>query len=329
MAIDSVNLRIFGTLGAFLALLISTEAAAGVLRTKSEVLWLQQLEQDAIDSGISPSIVHDALDNFTPDKRVLRLDKKQPEGKISLESYLSRSVTPGRVRKGEEVLGLYQNELALIETRTGVPASVVVALLGIESSFGQNMGDFEVVNALATLVYEGRRADFFRKELFNALRVLERENMTSDQLVGSWAGAMGQCQFMPSTYLKFAVDEDQNGQRDIWNSELDAFASAANYLAAEGWQRGQPWELEVEANDVPLSLIGPNQTLSLEEWGQRGVTLLNGNPLPQGGLQASLIRPDGDGGASYLIFDNFRALLRWNKSTYFALSVSLLADQIR
>jgi len=213
-----------------------------------------------------------------PNPRVIELDQKQPESAITFKAYRHNVVTPARIKKGAELARFYREELDALEAQTGVPPQIVVALWAVESSFGQDMGDFEVVNSLATLAYEGRRADFFRAELLSALRILETENMTPGDLRGSWAGAMGQCQFMPSTYLKYAVDVIGDGRRDIWNSDADVLASIANYLAQLGWQRDLPWGREVE-NDA-------------------------GSEAGEGA--SSFIRPDGDDGQHQELQDGFR-----------------------
>ena len=311
------------------AILFAAKAQAAPLRTDSELLWLQQVEQQAIESGIASDVVHEALDSFMPNSRVVELDQKQPETTITFETYRHNTVAPLRIRKGAELMGRYERELAAIEARTGVPPSIVVALWGIESSFGKNEGDFETVTSLATLAYEGRRAEFFRSELFAALRILEREHMPSSALRGSWAGAMGQSQFMPSTYLRYAVDGDGDSRIDIWDNPVDALASIAAYLAAEGWRRELTWGREVEGSAVVPSDVGLAQTHSLQEWAKKGVTNLDGSPLPQRDLVASFIQPDGADGSGFLVYDNLRALMRWNRSTYFALSAGLLADRIK
>ena len=298
--------------------------------SESQVSWLQQLEQQAMDSGISAETVHAALDDFAPNPRVEELSQKQPETTISFETYRRRIVTQARIKAGAELGRRYARELAAIEARTGVPPQIVLALWGIESSYGKNPGNFEIVNALATLVYEGNRVDFFRSELFAALRILDQEHLPVSALRGSWAGAMGQCQFMPSTYLKYAADGDGDGVRDIWKNPMDVMSSIAVYLAAEGWKRELTWGREVEVGEsVDTSEIGLAQTHMLPEWAVRGVTSLDGMPLPARDLRASLVQPDGAGGESFLVYDNLRALMRWNHSTYFAVSVGLLADGIK
>jgi len=303
-------------------------ASATPLRTAPNPSWLQQLEQQAINEGVSPSVVHEALDDFRPNPRVIELDQKQPETTITFDTYKQRIVTADRIRKGAELARLYAAPLAEIEARTGVPPHVVVALWGIESSYGENPGNFEVINSLATLAYEGRRSSLFRKELISALKILERENMTSDQLRGSWAGAMGQCQFMPSTYLRYAYDSRGDGKSDIWNDPMDVLGSIANYLAAEGWKPGLPWGIEVKGQ-VPLSEVGMEQKRPVHQWASMNLVSKVGMALPQSEQQASLVQPGGQEGPSFLVYDNTRALMRWNRSTYFAVSVGLLADGIR
>ena len=292
--------------------------------------WLQQLEQEAIESGIAPETVHAALDDVTPIDRVVELDQKQPEKTVTFDHYAHHVGSPERIEEGRRLLEDNEDELFQIANRYGVQPQIIVALWGIESSFGQDSGHFKIIDSLATLAYEGRRADFFRKELFDALRILEKENMSSSQLIGSWAGAMGQCQFMPSTYLHHAVDYDQNGRRDIWNSRRDVWASIANYLASEGWSADLTWGREVELEDpVSADEIGLDHKHSLNEWAKMGVHSLDGSHLPNKELEASLIQPDGADGRSFLVYDNFRALMRWNRSTYFATTVGLMADRIK
>jgi membrane-bound lytic murein transglycosylase B len=225
----------------------------------------------------------------------------------------------------------YADILSGIEVRTGVPPQVVVALWGIESSYGQNMGSFDTVTSLATLAYQGRRAAFFQSELIAALHILDAQHLAASDLRGSWAGAMGQCQFMPTTYLRHAVDGDNDGRIDIWNDPVDALASIANYLSSEGWRRDQSWGAEVRVPDggINPSELGLGQMRSVEQWAEQGVVGADGLPLSHPGIQASLIQPDGPGTPGFLAYDNVRALMRWNHSTYFALSVGLLADAIK
>ncbi len=291
--------------------------------------WLQVLEQDAVANGINPETAHAALSHVILDNRVIALDQKQPETTITFDTYMRRIVTQSRIEAGRQLLDKYGDKLNEISQHYGVQPQVIVALWGMESSFGRNSGDYNIVDSLVTLAYEGRRADFFRKELFNALRILDNEHIPATALRGSWAGAMGQCQFMPSTYLRYAVDYDQNGVKDIWSDPSDVWASIANYIAAEGWRSDLTWGREVELDqDIPASDVGLDHQHTLAEWQQRGVHSLNGDNLPNKALSASLIQPDGPDGRSFLVYDNFRALMRWNRSTYFATAVGLLADRI-
>lgn len=290
--------------------------------------WLQKTEQQAIADGVSPATVHAALDDFRPDERVIALDQKQPEGMITFATYWRHIVTPARVKKGAAIMRQYAADLRVISMRTGVPPQMIVALWGLESSFGANMGNYETVNALATLTWQGRRATFFRNELFAALHILDQNHMDASQLRGSWAGAMGQCQFMPTTYLKYAVDGDNDGRRDIWGDPQDVMASIANYLAAEGWTHGQGWGREVTPGDIDFSETGIDKPHMLSEWVGGGVRAVTAPPLPRDTTRAALLEPDGAGGPAFLAYDNLHALLRWNRSTYFAVSAGLLADAI-
>jgi membrane-bound lytic murein transglycosylase B len=320
--------------GVFLAcalLLAVSVARAAELPTASYAAWLGALEQDAISSGISSETVHGALDALMLDPRVVTLDQKQPEVTVTFADYSRRILSPERIAEGQEGLDQNSDLLDAVEKRTGVPAQVIVALWGIESHFGRDSGSYEIIDSLATLAYEGRRAEFFRGQLMDALRVLDRTHMPPSALRGSWAGAMGQCQFMPSTYLRYAVAYDTGGSAsDIWHNRADVFASIANYLAAEGWRPELTWGREVDPGDVLSAAdIGLDHQYALGEWSAKGVRNLDGSPLPKRDLNASLIQPDGPEGRSFLVYDNFRALMHWNRSTYFATTVGLLADRIK
>ena len=291
--------------------------------------WFDQFAGEALAAGISQTTLQKVAAQLTLDDSVIELDQKQPEGKISFETYVKNTLNANRIQKGRRLMEQYRGVLSQISLRYGVAPAIIVALWGIESSYGSNMGDYEVVNSLATLAYEGRRAAFFRKELLEALHIIEEENIEPYSLRGSWAGAMGQCQFMPSTYRKFAADYAGDGRRDIWSDEYDVLASIAKYLAAEGWKPGYTWGREVDVpRTISSPMIGLDYRQSLSEWARMGLKTLSGQPLPKQAINASLIQPDGPHGRSFLVYDNFRALMRWNKSTYFATSVGLLANQM-
>jgi membrane-bound lytic murein transglycosylase B len=291
--------------------------------------WLQDLAMEAAHNGISAQTIQRALSGLAVDESVIELDQKQPETTITFESYEKNILTSRRIDKGSDLLEENRPLLREISARYGVPSSIIVALWGVESSYGHNSGSYNVIGSLATLAYQGRRAGFFRKELMDALRLIDEEHIDPSVLMGSWAGAMGQSQFMPSTFRRYAVDYDRDGHRDIWNTEADIFASIANYLVSEGWQAGQSWGREVRlAKPVAPDEFGLENRHSLAMWNQMGVRTLGHKALPKSAQAASLIQPDGPGGRAFLVYDNFRALMRWNHSTYFATSVGLLADQI-
>ncbi len=203
--------------------------------------WLQNVEREAIAEGVSAETAHAALSDVVLDDHVIELDNKQPETTITFEQYLKRTVTPERVAEGRRLLRENAEALSAVSARYGVQPEIIIALWGIESSYGKRSGDYVIVNSLATLAYGGRRADFFRKELLNALRILDQQHISSSSLLGSWAGAMGQCQFMPSTYLHYAASYTGAGNPDIWENAGDVFASFANFISAEGWHGDGIW----------------------------------------------------------------------------------------
>jgi len=292
--------------------------------------WLRAFEQEAITKGISSETTNATLETAFLDEHVILLDQRQPESVLSFNNYIQRIVTPERIRDGRVLRQKYADLLGPISKQYGVAPELIVALWGIESSYGRNKGNYNIVDSLMTLAFQGRRPDYFRNELFNALRIIDEEHIPASSLRGSWAGAMGQCQFMPSTFLLYAVDYNHTGTRDIWNQKTDVFASIARYIAAEGWEEDKSWGQEVSLkNAIVLNKIGLNQSYTLKTWHDLGVRLMNGVPLDELPLQASLIQPDGVDGQSFLVYNNFRTLLKWNRSTYFALAVGLLTDRIK
>lgn len=292
--------------------------------------WLQDFRSKAVEEGISRPTVDAALKGLKPLQRVLDLDRKQPEKTMSFARYRQMVVNDERVRKGREMMARHADELAEVERQYGVAPQYVVALWGIETGYGGNTGGFSVIEALATLAWDGRRSAFFAKELLDALRIVDDGHIGIEDMLGSWAGAMGQNQFMPSSFHNFAADGNGDGRKDIWTNLSDVFASTANYLSRSGWQAGERWGREV---GIPSGfnrvLIGPDVRKSLEEWSGLGVTLPGGGELPVvSGMTASLVAPDGEGGPVYLAYDNFRTIMKWNRSDYFATSVGILADRI-
>ena len=290
--------------------------------------WLAVLRDEALGSGISLRTVDDALSNVQLIDRVLELDRKQPEFTLTFRDYLARVVNDLRVEKGRRLLEENRALLAEISKRYGVQPRFIVALWGIESDFGRLTGGYPVIDALATLAYDGRRSVFFRKELMNALKIIDGGHIAATQMTGSWAGAMGQSQFMPSSFLNFAVDHDGDGRRDIWATLPDVFASIANYLSKSGWKAEQTWgrAVSLPANFDP-NLVTPSVTKSLGGWNAAGVRKHDGGKLPDRDITASVIKP-GDGEDAFLIYDNYRVIMKWNRSQFFATAVGTLADRI-
>lgn len=319
------TLRSCASIAAIL-LFISTQAfAAGDFNA-----WLQGVKTEALNKGISQQTVNTALADVTPIQRVIELDRKQPEGTMTFAKYKKNVITKDRIDKGRRLYQQHHSELQRAAKHYGVPAQYIVALWGIETSYGQNTGGFGVIPALATLAYDGRRSEYFRKELINALEILDQGHISLTNMRGSWAGAMGQNQFMPTSFKRFAVDGNNDGKRDIWTSLPDVFASTANYLSTSGWKEDEIWGREVSLpKGFPKSLTGIENKKTLLEWSHMGITMPNGHPLPSApGMKASIIAPDGTDGPAYLAYDNYKVIMSWNKSVYFATSVGILADQI-
>ncbi|WGF89653.1 lytic murein transglycosylase [Marinivivus vitaminiproducens] len=292
--------------------------------------WLLEFRAEARQAGVSNVTLDRSLEGVQPIERVVELDRSQPEGRMTFATYRSRVISDKRVADGRRLLADNRDLLERVSARYGVPPEVIVALWGLESSYGRYKGDFRVVDALATLAYEGRRSDLFRRELLSALKIVDQGHMTADELRGSWAGAMGQSQFMPSTYLGYAQDLDGDERADIWNSLPDVFASIANYLSKAGWDPRYIWGRPVTLPRGGLAdeQVGLSTRRALPEWQRLGVRTTERASLPAVDIDASVVQPDPDGDA-FLVYDNFRSVMVWNRSTYFALSVGLLADRIR
>ncbi|WP_235062880.1 lytic murein transglycosylase [Paramagnetospirillum caucaseum] len=303
--------------------------AATVTADSGFSAFLAGIRTEALEKGLRPQTLDTALANVTHIDRVIELDRKQPEFTLSFNEYLGRIVTPSRVEEGRRKLAENKALLTEIERRYGVQPRFVVALWGIETNFGKNTGGMSVVSSLATLAYDGRRSKYFRTELMSALAILDQGHIAPANMIGSWAGAMGQCQFMPSTFLKFAVDWDGDGKRNIWTNRSDALASAANYLSQEGWKGDQTWGRAVRLPaDFPRALLGADTRKSVREWAALGVKAADGKALPARELSASIVLAEGTKGPAFLVYDNFRTTMKWNRSTFFALAAGHLADRI-
>ena len=291
--------------------------------------WLAGLRAEAVQNGIRPDVFDQAMSGVQYLHRSVDLDQKQPEKTRTYNDYRESVLSPKRVAEGRRLYREHRSVLREISQEYGVPAGVIVALWGVETHYGKVTGGFEVIDSLTTLAYEGRRAAFFRKELIAALRILQDGHVGRHEMKGSWAGAMGQCQFMPSSFLLYAQDYDGDGRMDIWKNLDDVFASTANYLNQSGWREGDRWGREVKLSPTfNEALIGLETTHPLSFWAQHGVTLKNGKKLPNSDIMASVVRPQGEGRQAYLAYPNYRVIMAWNKSTYFATTVGLLSDLV-
>tara|TARA_R110002072_G_scaffold150510_3_gene298914 strand:+ start:617 stop:1879 length:1263 start_codon:yes stop_codon:yes gene_type:complete len=307
--------------------------AAGATSAESFQDWLRALKQEARDKGISDEILNRAFGPEKPIDRVLELDRRQPEFTLTLARYFNLAITEGRVRQGRALLAKHKTLLEEVAKRYGVQPRFLVAFWGLETGFGASFGNFPVIQSLATLAYDQRRAAFFRAELLYALEILNAGDITVEKMEGSWAGAMGHLQFMPSTFATYATDGDGDGKRDIWNSLPDVFASAANYLSSIGWKDSQTWGREVQLpKDFDWSLVSINTTpetrKSLAEWQKIGVRKANGDPLPKVDIQGALVVPAGHEGPAFLVYDNYRRILNWNRSILYALAIGQLSDRL-
>lgn len=292
--------------------------------------WLRDLRAEARGKGISDAVLDDAFKGVQPLPKVIELDRRQPEFTLTWAEYLSRVVSETRVERGRALASENAALLAQVSDRFKVAPEIVVALWGIESDFGRLTGGFNVIAALATLAFDGRRASFFRGELMEALRILQSERMPASAMLGSWAGAMGQCQFMPSSFRNFAVDFDGDGRRDIWNNLADVLGSAANYLAKSGWKMGEAWGdpvLVTRGIDPAVATLSNRRPISA--WLADGIAPRERPALREpGDSQAALLLPDGVAGPAYLVYRNFSVILRWNRSNFFGLAAGTLADRI-
>lgn len=292
--------------------------------------YVDALKKEAITLGINKEIVDSAFVDVAFLPRSVASDKAQPEFKLTLDSYIPRAVPDWKIKQAREAYKKHYHLLQKIGKEYGVQPRFIVALWGIETNFGRLTGRHNVVSSLTTMAYEGRREALFKKQLFAALTILEQGHIEQDKFIGSWAGAMGQVQFMPTSYLNYAVDYDKDGRKDIWNTPGDVFASAANYLKTEGWNNKETWGRQIKLpKNFNMKLAGIKQQKSLSEWQDLGVRRFDGSDLPNASLQASVVIPDDTQGRIYLTYGNYKVLMHWNRSFYFATAVSYLSDRIR
>jgi membrane-bound lytic murein transglycosylase B len=290
---------------------------------------LAGLKRDAVAAGISRPVVDQATAGIGFNARVIELDRAQPEFFQTFWRYFETRVTEQRAQKGRDLLGQHADLLRRVEGQYGVPATYLVSFWGLESNFGQFTGGFRVVESLATLACDPRRSDFFKNELLAAFRILAEGAIPPQRMLGSWAGAMGQTQFMPTTFTRYALDYDADGRRDLWTSLPDIFGSSARYLSSIGWKRGESWGREVR---LPAWFAWDQADLDIRKaaaaWGEAGVTEADGSPLRDDGRSGSVILPGGWRGPAFLVFDNFRVILAWNRSLSYAVAVGHLADRL-
>ena len=292
--------------------------------------WLNVFRDYAIAEGIAPNILDTAFAGIRLNDSIIQSDAKQPEFERQIWEYLNGAVSDYRLQKGREKLGQNQSLLNDVQSTYGVSKHTITAIWGLESSFGAVMGDRNIIEALATLAYRGRRTDFGRRELLAALTILNEGYANKSQMVGSWAGGMGQTQFIPSTYLGYAVDYDKDGKKNLWGNLGDVFASTANYLSQSGWRAGENWGREVVLpTGFDYSLGDKTIVKSVAQWEAMGVTAVPGASL-QGDANrvASLLIPAGYQGPAFLIYPNFQAILKYNNSTAYALAIGHLSDRL-
>ena len=290
---------------------------------------LDNIATRALAEGVSEQTIETSFANIRQITRVKKLDKSQPEFSQTFADYFYKRVTPWRVSQGRKLYQEHKTLLKKLHTKYGVPPQYLLAFWGLETNFGSYKGKMPVLSSLATLACDPRRAEFFTKEMILALKLKQKNKLTDAKMVGSWAGAMGHTQFMPSAYYQYAVDGDGDGIVDLWDSTEDALSSAANFLSELGWQRNERWGREVR---LPASYdyqyLGKKDTLALTRWAQLGVTKANGNKLATPDMDAALYLPSGATGPAFIGYQNFDVIMRWNRSIFYAISVGHLADRI-
>jgi lytic murein transglycosylase len=323
------NLKMAMVLALLAGVLAANSASAACRNAGNFPQWLEAAKREALAQGISPTTLLAAAPYMTFDSATVQKDRGQGVFTQTFLQFSDRMVASYRLQKGASLIQAHAAIFARIEKQYGVPAPVLVAFWGLETDFGANIGNLPTLRSVTTLAYDCRRPELFRKELFNALRVIQRGDLAPSQMIGPWAGELGQFQFLPSHYYDYAVDFDGDGRRDLLHSVPDALASAANLLANHGWQRGQPWLREVR---VPTTMPWEQADLTIQlphsQWAKWGVTLANGQPLPGDSVPASLILPMGRNGPAFLAYPNFKAYLEWNQSLVYSTTAAYFATRL-
>ncbi len=290
---------------------------------------IEGLQERARTENLPAWVIDRVVPGLSHLPRVIELDRSQPEFTRTFADYISARLTPERIERGRQLRDEYSSFLDGLTRKYGIPGQYLVAFWGLETNYGNYLGKMPTLDCLATLACDTRRSDFFTGELMKALALLTRESLSPEQMYGSWAGAVGHTQFMPSAYLNFAVDGDGDSRADLWRSELDALASGANFLAQLGWRKGERWGREVLLpEDFPYAQTGLATRKPLHYWSALGVTMTNSSPLPALDMEGAILVPAGHRGPAFLVYGNFDVIMRWNRSEFYALSVGLLADRI-
>ena len=293
--------------------------------------WLEGFKAEAAAAGVSRAVIEDAFAGVSVNDRVFELNDNQPEFTRALWDYLDGAVSAARVENGKQNFAANAAMLRAAEEKYGVDAEIIVAIWGLESSYGAIKGSHDAIAALATLAWKGRRTAYGREQLIGALRIIQNGYASREQLRGSWAGAMGHTQFIPTTYLAYAVDDDGDGRRDIWSNLGDVFASTANYLSVSGYDREAPWGLEVTLPaDFDYALAAPKNRRALAEWAALGIEAARGDLIGafDPNARARVVVPAGAKGPAFLVFGNFEAILKYNRSTAYALAIGMLSDRV-
>ena len=317
-----------------MAILLAGNAAAHAAPCRTSgpyERWLADLEREAMAQGVSQQTIAEAAPYLTYDQRIVNIDRGQRVFTQTFLEFSDRMAAAYRISTGAAKIRTYAPVFTRIDAQYGVPAPVIVSFWGLESDFGANMGDYHSLPSLASLAYDCRRADRFRAQLLDAMRLIERGDLRPDEMIGSWAGELGQTQMMPSEYFQYAVDYDGDGKRNLLRSAPDVLASTANYLVGLGWKRGEPWLTEVR---VPASANFPWDQADLDiqlpraKWASLGVTLADGRPLAADDFPASLLLPMGRFGPAFLVYRNFQVYLQWNNSLVYSTTAAYLATRI-
>jgi len=336
----NLSLSALGLLG---VLSLPAFAAEEVAKPSFEQ-YIVELKTEALDKGFSVELLEQSFANVVFHKRAVVADRNQPETVETLDTYLPKRLPQWKIERARSMYKKHQELLNKVAESYGVQPRFIVALWGLETNFGKIMGNYNVISALSTLAYEGRREVFFKKQLWAALTILKEGHITVDKMKGSWAGAMGQNQFMPTSFVAYAVDGDGDGKKDIWTNQADVFSSMANYLKKEGWNDNLTWGRQVKLpQEFDTTLAIPQRTGSrknwlkawaktektLKEWQALGVRRADGTNLPSVDVTAALVFPDDVSGRAYLAYDNYKSLMHWNLSYYFVSSVGHLSDRIK